>query len=96
MHGKWDREVKKIFGVKIWDALMAEVSKGALNAQHVKDISALLNDHVGGNHLRRMESDNCSCDTAEWRYILSDWYNQKMFYYDSCEHVSGGFQSSLS
>ena len=62
---------------------MAEVSKGALNAQHMKDISALLNDHVGGNHLRGMESDNCSCDTAEWRYILSDWYNQKMFYYDS-------------
>ena len=85
--GKDDKQVKKIMGVDSWETIMSEVRKGSLSAQNMNEIAALLHETVGGNHLRRMEK-NRPCDCAEMRKILSDWYNETMFNYNSKRAVN--------
>merc|ERR1719365_245040 len=47
----------------------------------MKDISGQLHPHILGNHLRRVESGRVS-DEAEFRQILSDWFNQELYNLD--------------
>ena len=74
-----DKEVEEILGRKCWSLLLRFVKNGRISKQNFKDISRLLSDSVAdssilGNHLRRN-----ACDEAEWREILTDWYNEELF-----------------
>ena len=81
--GLYDREVKQILGIGIWDAIMKEVRRGAIGDYHMRDIAALLGDEIRGNHIRRMNKNHRFCDEVEMREILSDWYKLDLFRYDS-------------
>ena len=81
--GLYDREVKKILGINIWEEILKEVRRGAIVDHCMRDISALLADVIQGNHLHRMQQSNGHCDEVEMREILSDWYKQALFGYDS-------------
>ena len=81
--GLYDREVKHHLGIGIWDEIMKEVRRGAIDDHSMRDIAALLGDKIQGNHLRRMQKSNDYCDEVEMREILSDWYKLALFGYDS-------------
>ena len=81
--GLYDREVKQILGINIWEEILKEVRRGAIVDHCMRDISALLADEIQGNHLHRMQQSNGHCDEVEMREILSDWYKQALFGYDS-------------
>ena len=81
--GLYDREAKQILGIGIWDEIMKEVGRGAIDDHRMRDIAALLGDKIRGNHLRRMKNNNSYCDEVEMREILSDWYNLVLFGYNS-------------
>ena len=51
--GIYDADVKKVLGKDEVRYILESVKHGALDAQHMKDISSQLHPHVHGNHLRR-------------------------------------------
>ena len=76
--GVYDAEVIKRLGREAYNYMVDRVRCGVIRGQHMKDISSQLHPHILGNHLRRVESGK-SCDEAEFRQILSDWFNQELF-----------------
>ena len=76
--GLYDADVIQRMGKEAYDYILDRVKCGVISAQHMNDISSQLHPHVLGNHLRRVESGK-ACDEAEFRRILSDWFNQEMF-----------------
>ena len=76
-----DSAVKKQMGEKAFAFLLDEVSSGVILDKHMADISSKLHKHVGGNHIRRVESGK-DCDEAEFRRILGDWYEKEMHEFD--------------
>ena len=74
-----DKEVEEILGSKCWSLLLGYVKNGRISKQNFEDISRLLSDgltdsRILGNHLRRN-----ACDEAEWRKMLTDWYNEELY-----------------
>ena len=79
--GLYDAEVKERLGREAFNHMVDRVSSGVISGQHMKDIASQLHPHIFGNHLRRMESGK-ACDDAEFRRILSDWFNQELYNLD--------------
>ena len=73
--GLYDAEVIKHLGREAYDYIVERVKCGVISGQQMKDIAYELHPHIFGNHLRRLESGKGS-DEAEFRRILSDWFNQ--------------------
>ena len=76
--GLYDAEVIKHLGREAYDYIVDRVKCGVISGQQMKDIAYELHPHILGNHLRRLESGKGS-DEAEFRRILSDWFNQELY-----------------
>ena len=76
--GLYDAEVIEHLGREAYNYIVDRVRCGVISGQHMKDISSQLHPHIFGNHLRRVESGK-ACDEAEFRRILSDWFNQELY-----------------
>ena len=76
--GLYDADVIKKLGKEAYNYILDRVRCGVISGQHMKDISGQLHPHILGNHLRRVESGRVS-DEAEFRQILSDWFNQELY-----------------
>ena len=75
--GQFDIEVIRKLGREPYDYILNRVRCGVISAQHMKDISQQLHEHVAGRHLQRLETGSVS-DEAEFRNILGDWWNKEM------------------
>ena len=73
----YDAEVAHQLGKDSYKFILDRVKSGFISQQQMHDISNQLHPHVLGNHLRRKESGKV-CDEAEFRHILSDWYQYQM------------------
>ena len=76
--GLYDAKVIEHLGKEAFDYIVERVKCGVISAQNMKDISSQLHPHLLGNHLRRVESGKV-CDSAEFRRILGDWFNQELY-----------------
>ena len=79
--GLYDADVIKKLGKEAYNYILDRVRCGVISGQNMKDISGQLHPHILGNHLRRVESGRVS-DEAEFRQILSDWFNQELYNLD--------------
>ena len=75
--GIQDKKVSELIGKESFDWIRECVDDYTIKGTHMKDIARLLGSKINGNHHGRCES--ASCDSAEMRQILCDWYNEEAY-----------------